>query len=51
MRARWGYGLQKLLETIAEWFWESQPERVKAPYMKFEEARQDPEYYETRGTL
>ena len=51
MRACWGYGLHKLLETIVEWFWESQPERVKAPYMKFEEARQDPEYYETRGTL
>ena len=39
------------LVSLAEWFWESQPERVKAPYMKFEEARQDPEYYETRGTL
>ena len=34
MRACWGYGLHKLPETIVEWFWESQPERVKAPYTK-----------------
>ena len=37
--------------SLAEWFWESQPERVKAPYMKGERARQDPEYHETRETL
>ena len=51
MRACWGYGLHKLLETIVEWFWESQPERVKAPYTKSRPGRQDPEYHETRGTL
>ena len=37
--------------SLAEWFWESQPERVKAPYAKFKSARRDPEYIETRGTL
>ena len=51
MRACWGYGLHKLPETIVEWFWESQPERVKAPYVKAELTEQDPEYHETRGTL
>ena len=38
-------------QTLAEWFWESQPERVKAPYLKAEETWRDPEYHETRGTL
>ena len=51
MRACWGYGLHKLPERIVEWFWESQPERVKAPYTKSGPGRQDPEYHETRGTL
>ena len=51
MRACWGYGLHKSLETIMEWFWESRPERVKAPYVKADETEQDPEYHETRGTL
>ena len=51
MRAYWGYGLHKLLEPIVEWFWESQPERVKAPYLKIEESERDPEYHETRETL
>ena len=37
--------------SLAEWFWESQPERVKAPYTKGERAKQDPEYHETRETL
>ena len=37
--------------SLAEWFWESQPERVKAPYMKSKTAWQDPEYHETRETL
>ena len=36
---------------LAEWFWESQPERVKAPYAKTARTRRDPEYHETRGTL
>ena len=39
------------LTSLAEWFWESQPERVKAPYVKADETEQDPEYHETRGTL
>ena len=39
------------LTSLAEWFWESQPERVKAPYTKSGPGRQDPEYHETRGTL
>ena len=37
--------------SLAEWFWESQPERVKAPYTESGPGRQDPEYHETRGTL
>ena len=37
--------------SLAEWFWESQPERVKAPYTKGKRAWQDPEYHETRETL
>ena len=36
---------------LAERFWESRPERVTAPYVKAEFARQDPEYIETRETL
>ena len=36
---------------IVERFWESRPERVRAPYTKTEEDRQDPEYHETRETL
>ena len=39
------------LRRIAEWFWESQPERVKAPYAKSEVTWRDPEYIETRGNL
>ena len=39
------------LSILAERFWESLPERVKAPYMKSEMTRQDPEYHETRETL
>ena len=36
---------------LGEWFWESQPERVKAPYLKTKETWQYPEYHETRETL
>ena len=36
---------------IRDRFWESRPERVKAPYMKPEMTWQDPEYHETRETL
>ncbi len=49
MRAFRGYGLH--LRFITERFWESRPERVKAPYVKADETEQDPEYHETRGTL
>ena len=38
-------------QSLAEWFWESQPERVKAPYAKDELTWRDPEYHETRETL
>ena len=38
-------------QSLAEWFWESQPERVKAPYLKAEMTWQYPEYHETRETL
>ena len=37
--------------TPAERFWESRPQRVRAPYAKEEQAERDPEYHETRGTL
>ena len=36
---------------LTERFWESRPERVKAPYVKAELTEQDPEYHETRETL
>ena len=36
---------------IVEWFWESQPKRVKAPYTKSEDPQQYPEYVGTRETL
>ena len=39
------------LTSLAEWFWESQPERVKAPYMKGNLTWRYPEYHETRETL
>ena len=51
VRAPWGSDRIIDLMTIAEWFWESQPERVRAPYAKSKSARRDPEYIETRGTL
>ena len=38
-------------ELLGEWFWESQPERVKAPYLKAEVTWRYPEYHETRETL
>ena len=46
-----GFGPQTVFLRIAEWFWESQPERVKAPYAKSKGSQWDPEYHETRGTL
>ena len=46
-------GSDRIIDStnLAERFWESRPERVKAPYTKTEQTEQDPEYYETRGTL
>ena len=38
-------------ERLRERFWESRPERVKAPYLKTGHRRQDPKYHETRETL
>ena len=32
---------------LTERFWESRPQRVKAPYVKTELTEQDPEYHET----
>ena len=51
MRALWGS--DRIIDSVilVEWFWESQPERVKAPYVKSDYRQQDPEYHETRGTL
>ena len=46
-----GFGLQEARGRIAERFWESLPQRVKAPYVKSDRSKQDPEYRETRGTL
>ena len=46
-------GSDRIIDSanLAEWFWESRPERVKAPYVKADETEQDPEYHETRETL
>ena len=46
-------GSDRIIDStnLAERFWESRPERVKAPYVKADETEQDPEYHETRGTL
>ena len=46
-----GFGLQTVSLKTVERFWESLPKRVKAPYTKFKESQQYPEYIETRGTL
>ena len=51
MRAFWGYGLRQVTLMIEERFWESRPQRVKAPYSKSQPSEQDPEYHETRETL
>ena len=51
MRAFRGYGPQQVTRKIEEWHWESQPQRVKAPYSKSEGSERNPKYYETRGTL
>ena len=46
-----GFGLQNPQPSLTERSWEDRPERVKAPYVKGKEGRQDPEYHETRETL
>ena len=51
VRAPWGSDCIIDSMILAEWFWESQPERVKAPYTKTEQTEQDPEYRGTRETL
>ena len=51
MRAFRGYGPQNVTWKLMERYWESRPERVKAPYMKAEVSKRDPEYHETRETL
>ena len=51
MRAFRGSDRMNDSANLAEWFWESQPERVKASYAKSDYSQQDPEYHETRGTL
>ena len=51
VRAPWGSDCIIDSMILAEWFWESQPERVKAPSAKGKLTWQDPEYIETRGTL
>ena len=51
MRAFRGSDCRNDLTSLAEWFWESQPERVKAPYTKGELTWRYPEYIETRETL
>ena len=38
-------------KRLAERSWKDRPERVKAPYTKTDETRQNPEYIKTRGTL
>ena len=51
VRALWGSdrGIDSM--SLMERFWESLPQRVKAPYMKDELTWRNPEYHETRGTL
>ena len=51
MRARRGSDRISDPQNLTELFWESRPERVKAPYVKTKLTEQDPEYHETRGTL
>ena len=51
VRAPWGS--DRIIDSLilAERFWESLPQRVKAPYMKGNLTWRYPEYIETRGTL
>ena len=47
----WGYGPQQVSRMVAEWFWESQPLRVKASYAKPEDSEWYPKYRGTREIL
>ena len=51
VRACWGSDRGIDSVSLMERFWESLPKRVKAPYVKGKEGRQDPEYHETREIL
>ena len=51
MHASWGSDRIIDSMSLAERFWESLPERVKAPYAKDELTWRYPEYIETRETL
>ena len=47
------WGSDRIIDStnLAERFWESLPERVKAPYAKDQMTWRYPEYIETRETL
>ena len=51
VRAPWGSDRKSDSTSLAERFWESLLQRVKAPYAKDALTRRDPEYIETRETL
>ena len=51
VRSTPGLGPQTRPASLMERPWEGRPKRVKAPYMKGEEAQRDPEYHGTRETL
>ena len=51
VRALWGSDRGIDSVNLMERFWESLPQRVKAPYMKDELTWRYPEYHETRETL
>ena len=51
VRACWGSDRGIDSTSLAERFWESRPERVKAPYGKTKRDEQYPKYHETRETL
>ena len=51
VRAFRGSDRRRDSEDLAERFWESRPQRVKAPYTKDGLTWRYPEYHETRETL
>ena len=52
-RVRAPWGSDRVIDSVIlmERFWESLPQRVKAPYMKEQRTWRYPEYHETRETL